>query len=211
MKYLIEIIDGKKSFHNKIVLENINLKVIRGKKYGIIGNNGSGKSVLLKLIVGFYCLDEGIVKYNNSIIRRDIQFIQNSGIVIDNPSFIESLTGYENLKIISEIKNVVTEKQIQDILRTFKLDKYSEIKVKDYSLGMLQKLRIAQAIFENPELLILDEPTNGLDSDTVDLIYEILLKYVDNGGTLIFTSHNSKDISILCDEIYQIKDKKIIN
>ena len=157
----------------------------------------------MKCICGFSLLNQGRIICNNKTINKDIDFIQDTGIIIETPEFINDLTGYKNLKIIAEIRNVIDDKDILKTMEILDLEKDKDKKVGKYSLGMKQKLRIAQAIMEKPKILILDEPTNGLDKRSVVIVREILKKFIKKGGTLVMTSHNKEDMDILCDQVYE--------
>ncbi|MCB2360859.1 ABC transporter ATP-binding protein [Clostridium estertheticum] len=210
MSNIIEVKNATKKFKNKIIFENLSLNIEEGKSYGFIGYNGCGKSVLFKVICGFSLLNSGEILYDNKKIGKDIDFIGDTGIIIETPSFLSDLSGFKNLEIIAEILNKISENEINDVLKLVGLFEDKDKKVSKYSLGMKQKLRIAQAIMEKPAILILDEPMNGLDKKSVEIIRNILKNHVNNGGTLLITSHNADDIEILCENVYEFDDGKIL-
>lgn len=206
---VIEFVNYTKKFRNEVVLDNINITFEKGGFYGIIGKNGSGKSVLFKAICGFIKPTNGFVKVNGKKIGVDEDFPKNVGAMIEKPGFLQSYTGYKNLKFLSEINNVITDKEIHDIMKLVELNPISEKIVKDYSLGMKQRLGIAQAIMENPDIIILDEPMNGLDSAGVKLVREVLKLLHSKGKTLIISSHNDEDIKELCNLVYRVEDNTV--
>ena len=203
---VIKINNATKKYKNKIVFRNVNLDVEKGKSYGFVGYNGCGKSVFFKAICGFSLLTEGQVICNGKVIGKDIDFIADAGVVIEAPEFINDLSGYKNLKIISEIRKCIDDNQIYATLKLVGLYKEKDKRVRSYSLGMKQRLRLAQALMERPEILILDEPTNGLDKESVKNLYDILNSFVKNGGTLLMSSHNKSDIDSCCDVVYEFEN-----
>lgn len=204
------ILENVTKSYNKInVFEHIQIEFPENKKCFIEGINGSGKSVLLKLICGFSVPDEGKIKVNNYEIGKDYDFIQNAGICINSPEFFNNLSGMENLLEIAKIKKIATKEKIYQFCELFELEDDIEKKYKYYSLGMKQKLRIIQAIMEDPEILILDEPFDALDKQSK----ESLKKYLENfikvpKHTLIYTSH-TKEYKDFADIIYSIEGKNI--
>lgn len=203
---MIEIRNAGKSFKEQCIFQNVNLDIQKGKAYGILGHNGCGKSVLLKTICGFSRLSEGSITYHGKQIGKDIDFLPNAGVIIEHPEFISDLSGYKNLQILAEIQHKIDNTRIDEVLKMFNLYDERNKKVGHYSIGMKQKLRLAQAIMEFPEILILDEPTSGLDQQSIEQLYDILNTYKQQGGTLIMTSHNKNDIDILCDFVYEYQN-----
>lgn len=209
MDTIIKIEDATKRFKDKVVFENLNLCIERGKSYGFVGYNGCGKSILFKTICGFSRLNEGRIIYKDKQIGKDIDFIFDAGVLIETPNFIGSLSGYKNLKIIAEIQKKISDEQILQTMKLFDLYEDRNKKVRAYSLGMKQKLRLAQAFMEQPDVLILDEPTNGLDKKSVQNLHEILNRFVHDGGTLLLTSHNQDDIYACCDTLYEFENNTL--
>lgn len=193
-----------------IILDNINYTFEKGKIYVIIGRNGSGKTMLLRAICGLIFPDNGEVYIDDKQLHKDISFPDNCGVIIENSELLPNFSGFENLKILSKIKKTASDNDIIFALETVGLEPQNKKKVKAYSLGMKQGLSIAQAIFENPELLLMDEPTNALDEKGVDMIRNILQKFRDNDAIILIASHNKEDIEILADEIINISDGKIM-
>ena len=200
----IELVDLCKSYKTIPVVDHISLSFEKGKCYGIVGRNGSGKSVLLKLIAGYAVPDSGKVIIQGKQEKKDIDFIQNAGVVINSPQFISSMSGIDNLKFLADIRGLITEDTIWETLKLLELADSAKKKVKTYSEGMRQRLRIAQAIMENPEILLLDEPMNSLDQQGVLLVRKLLKEYVSRGNTILFTSHLKEDMEELADEVYEI-------
>lgn len=209
MTEVISIENLSKSFKGKTVLENINLHLEKGKIYGIVGDNGSGKTVLLKLICGFLKPDTGKVTVNGKVIGKDRDFPEDTGIIIEAPGFLPNYSGMKNLEYLASIRGKIGKTEIRAAMRTVGLDPESKLKVGKYSLGMKQRLGIAQAIMENQSLLVLDEPMNALDKGAVAQMRELLLQFKQQGKTLLIISHNDADISTLCDEVYEFDGTNI--
>lgn len=200
----IELTGVRKCFGGEEVLKRLDFSVERGSVYGIVGNNGSGKTVLMKCICGFLPVTEGLVKVGGKYIGREIDFPQSLGVIIETPGFLVNMSGRRNLEILADLRGKLGREQITEALLRVGLDPSLKRAVGKYSLGMRQRLGIAQAIMENPELLILDEPFNGLDKHGVDEIRELLLYEKRRGKTILLASHNSEDIRILCDRVFEM-------
>lgn len=199
-KYIISTKNLTKQYGEKNVVNNVNLNIEKGKITGIIGRNGSGKTVLLKMLVQLYYPSSGEITYINGIdVTNDF------GVLIDT-GFLENETGFKNLYVLSSLKGKIKKNEIYDIMNYVKLDPWSKTKYKNYSTGMKQKLKLAQALMEKPRVLILDEPFNGLDQESVSYFREELLKLKQKGVTIIITSHFWEDIEKLCDIVYEMKD-----
>lgn len=193
-----------KRFGEEMVLKETTMTMKRGKVYGIVGNNGSGKTVLMKCICGFLPVTSGSICVGQKYIGRDTDFPESLGLIIETPGFLTEYTGRKNLEILADLKRKVSGKGIRECLQKVGLDPDLKKPVSKYSLGMRQRLGIAQAIMENPEFLILDEPFNGLDKKGTADIRAILLELKKQGKTILLASHNSIDIDILCDEVYEM-------
>lgn len=205
----IEVKQCTKTIKGKMILDNINLQLEKGKIYGFVGKNGSGKTMLFRAICGLIKPSEGSISIDGEFLHKDISFPRNVGVIIEAPGFWDELTGYENLELLSKIKGLIGEKEIQHAIERVGL-KHDDSRIyKKYSLGMKQRLAVAQAIMESPELLILDEPTNGLDEEGIDLIRNIILEENQKGTTVLIASHNKEDISILAEKIYRLIDGKL--
>lgn len=198
-----------KSFKGKTVLEDVNMRLQEGRIYGIVGDNGSGKTVLLKLICGFMKPDSGTVTVNGKVIGKDADFPENTGIIIEAPGFLPNYSGMKNLEYLASIRGKIGKEQIESAMKTVGLDPSSKLRVGKYSLGMKQRLGIAQAIMENQQLLILDEPMNALDKDAVEEMRKLFLSFKASGKTMLIVSHNEGDISTLCDEVYEFDGARI--
>lgn len=206
---LIEVVNVSKSFRGQVLFNQVNAVFEQGKIYGITGPNGSGKSVLFKLICGFIKPDQGEIKIHPDYQSKNADFPSNFGIIIDRPGYIAGQTGFENLKRWADIQNKISHEDIRNTMRLVGLDPDARQKMRSYSLGMKQKIALSQAIMENQEVLILDEPFNALDIDSVQNVRDLLLKYRQDGKTIILTSHNREDIDLLCDQVYQIRNQKL--
>lgn len=192
-----------KHFKNRTIFENINLEFESGKIYGIVGPNGCGKSVLFKILSGLMQPNSGQILYNEKELYKDIHILPSIGLVINDPQFYNYLSGYENLYILASIKNLISEQDIINILKKVGLQN-DKSKVKTYSTGMKQRLALAQAIMENPDVLILDEITNGIDKTGLNMVYDLLKQEKENGKIIIITSHRIQDIKVLCDVVYEM-------
>lgn len=200
----IKVIDVCKSFGKQEVLLNFNMEVGYGKSVGLVGNNGSGKTVLMKCICGFLRPDSGKIFVEGLRIGKDADFPHSLGAIIETPGFLPTLTGFKNLKILASLKGLISDDDIYEVLERVGLDPYLKKPVSKYSLGMRQRLGIAQAIMENPNILILDEPFNGLDKNGVAKMRELILEMKRDGKAIILASHNAKDIETLCDEVIEM-------
>lgn len=209
MSNMIEITNLCKSFKDTKVLNDITIKIKKGNIIGIIGRNGSGKTVLFKCICGLVSPTKGTVKINNKILGKDIDIPNNIGAIIENPGFLPNYSGFKNLKFLAMIKNQINNEHIKDTIKLVGLNPDSKKHVGKYSLGMRQRLGIAQAIMENPDILILDEPMNGLDNEGVKDMRKLFLSLKEQGKTILLASHNKEDIEVLCDEVYMM-DKGIL-
>ena len=204
----IELDNVSKNFKNQTVLENVNLKLESGKIYGLVGRNGSGKSVLLKIMTGLMEPSDGIIKYGGIPLKKG-QYAKDVGIVLDCIGFMPEYTAKENLLLLAKINKKTGEERINEILKQVGLEPDSKKVYRKFSLGMKQKLAIAQAFMEEPKVLLLDEPMNALDEEGVEEIRQLLLKYRQPGRCILITSHNREDIEILCDEVYQVQNNQI--
>jgi ABC-2 type transport system ATP-binding protein len=188
----------------------VNLDIEKGKIYGVVGVNGSGKSVLFKLICGFIFPDKG------DVYVRDVKlgggknrFPENVGIIIDGSGFIPNKTGFENLKELALIRDIITDGKIKETMNMVGLDEKLKQKVKNYSLGMKQKLAIAQAIMEEQDILVLDEPFNALDEESTKTIRSLFIDLKNEGKTILITSHIKEDIQTLCDHVLKINSARL--
>lgn len=200
----VELTNVRKCFGEEEVLKKLDFSMERGKVYGIVGNNGSGKTVLMKCICGFLPVTEGLVKVGGKYIGREIDFPESIGVIIETPGFLANLSGRRNLEILAGLRGKLKREDITEVLLRVGLNPDLKKPVSKYSLGMRQRLGIAQAIMEEPEFLILDEPFNGLDRHGVEEIRRLILKEKEKEKTILLASHNSEDIRILCDRVFEM-------
>lgn len=205
MNDAVKLSDLSKSFHGELILKKINHTFEQGKIHGIMGFNGSGKTVMFKCICGFLKPDGGAVFVNGKQIGKDVDFPDNLGMIIENPGFLLHLSGYENLKRLAAMRGRIGKEEICRSMRRVGLDSDSRKKVGQYSLGMRERLGIAQAIMENPDLIILDEPFNGLDKRGAKEVCDLLSELRENGKTILIASHNMLEIEWLCDSICEME------
>ncbi len=187
-----------------MILRDINVEFDDGKIHGIIGRNGSGKTMLMKCICGFIRPTEGEITVAGKRIGVDCDFPESVGVIIETPEFIPYYSGYKNLKLLADIRRKITADDIKRSIELVGLDPNLKKPVKKYSLGMRQRLGLAQAIMEDPDLLILDEPMNGLDKDGVGEMRKYLLDLKAQGKTILIASHSSEDIELLCDGVVEM-------
>lgn len=200
----IEVKNVYKSFGKEQVLKNISLSIPPGSIYGVVGNNGSGKTVLMKCICGFMKCDRGTIWVNGKQIGKEIDFPDHLGVIIETPGFIPNLSGYKNLKILASLKGRIGKQEIRETLHKVGLNPDMKKPVTKYSLGMRQRLGIAQAIMENPKVLVLDEPFNGLDRHGVVEMRMLLKELKAEGKAILLASHNAQDIEELCDHVQDL-------
>lgn len=201
---IITINNVSKHFKEGTALKNVTISFEKGKIHGIIGRNGSGKTVLFKCICGFITPSTGEIVVDGKRIGKDTDIPENVGIIIEEPSFLPNYSGYRNLRLLASINNKINKNIIRATITKVGLDPNSKKHVGKYSMGMRQRLGIAQAIMEDPQILIFDEPMNGLDNAGVKEIRELLKKLRSEGKTIILASHNSEDISELCDTVCEM-------
>lgn len=209
MNVAIKLENVSKSYNGITILNNINLEINKGKCVGIIGSNGSGKSVLFKTICGFVSPDKGSTFIRGLKLGEKIDFPENVGVFINEPGYISIFNGFQNLKFLADINNKIDDKKIKQTMEKVGLNPNNKAKVQDYSLGMKQKLGIAQAIMEDQDILVLDEPFNALDYKTYEDIKNIIKSLKDEGRTILLTSHNFEDIEQLCDSVYLIEEGRL--
>ena len=206
----IEIKNLTKKIKGNTVLENVNHTFESGRVYGLHGRNGSGKTMLLRSICGLILPTEGSVVIDGKVVGKDIECPESVGIIIEHMSMVDDMTGFDNLKALAKINNSVSDDDIRMCLTDVGLDPEDKRKVKKYSLGMKQKLNIAQAVMEKPKLLLLDEPTNGLDKESIAKFYDILKRLKADGTLIIIASHITEDLDALCDEIIEVEEGKLV-
>nr|WP_300849464.1 ATP-binding cassette domain-containing protein [uncultured Acetatifactor sp.] len=203
-QFVIEVKNVSKSFKGIPVLNDINITCRSGKIYGIIGYNGSGKTVLFKCICGFLHVESGEISVNGRVMGKEMDMLEHAGIIIEEPGYIRNLSGYRNLEYLYRITHKKDPAVIHSIMLKVGLDPQSRKKVCHYSLGMRQRLAIAQATMEDQAILILDEPMNGLDREGVAEMRKFFLEQKERGKLILLASHNKDDIELLCDEVYEM-------
>lgn len=203
MEYAIEVKHVSKAFRETLALQDVDVNFAHGRIHGIIGRNGSGKTVLFKCICGFMAVSEGEIRVAGKPVRPSVA--QNIGIIIENPGFIGSMSGLRNLMMLAAIHRQVGKSEIVEVLKRVGLDPAMRKHVRKYSLGMRHRLGIAQAIMEKPDILILDEPMNGLDKQGVTEIRALLKALNEEGTTILMSSHYAEDIEALCDTVHEME------
>lgn len=206
----IEVKNVTKRIHKNTVLENVSAVMHEGRIYGLQGVNGSGKTMLMRMIIGLIRPSEGCVSINGKILGKDIEFPESIGFLLENPAFLGRYSGFDNLKMLSGIRKVCGTEQVQDSIRAVGLDPADKKKYKKYSLGMKQRLGIAAAIMEEPDIVILDEPTNALDEAGISLVKDILLRQKERGTLVIVSCHDISILKELSDEIFKMDAGRII-
>ncbi len=191
------------------ILDHVSIECEAGKIYGLIGRNGSGKTMLMKSILGFVHCDSGSIEVFGKAIGKDVDYVPDTGIIIETPVFIGYYSGYKNRKLLADIKRNIDDKRIREVMAFVGLDPDMKKAVRKYSLGMRQRLGLAQAIMEDPKLLILDEPFNGLDTEGVEEMRRCLLGLKEKGTTILLASHSKEDVGVLCDEVYEMEHCRI--
>lgn len=205
---MIQLEHVAKAYKNKVIFRDLSLEIPTGASVAVIGYNGSGKSVLLKLIAGFSRPDSGTISVDGQVIGKDVDFIQNAGVFINAPQFMNSATGYENLMMLAEINNKIGKDGVLAILDRVQLTEAKDKKVRTYSQGMIQRLRIAQAVMESPDILIMDEPLNALDKDGIDIAHAIFQEYNDDASkTLLFASHNAEEVKAFATSVLRVENE----
>lgn len=207
---MIQLQTVTKRIKENTVLDNVSYTFKSGFVYGLYGQNGSGKTMLLRAISGLINLDSGSIFIDGEKLHDKIEFPPETGIVIENMELLPECSAKRNLQMLAKIKNIADEKDIIFSLERVGLDPDSDKKVKKFSLGMKQRLNIAQAIFENQKIILLDEPTNALDEDAVQLIYKIIREEKSRGATIIVATHHKEDLKEVCDVILKIAEGKIV-
>lgn len=207
---MIQLQNVTKRIKENTVLDNVSYTFKSGFVYGLYGQNGSGKTMLLRAISGLINLDSGSIFIDGEKLHDKIEFPPETGIVIENMELLPECSAKRNLQMLAKIKNIADEKDISFSLERVGLDPDSDKKVKKFSLGMKQRLNIAQAIFENQKIILLDEPTNALDEDAVQLIYKIIREEKSRGATIIVATHHKEDLKEVCDVTLKIAEGKIV-
>ena len=204
---MVEIKNYCKSIKSRPILNNVSYNFDYGKIYGIYGHNGSGKTMLLRAIAGLLVPDSGSVVIDGKVLHKDMSFPPSIGIVIENMNLLPQYNAFDNLKILGKIKKTATDEDIKTALERVGLK--SDLKVKKFSLGMKQRLNIAQAVFEKQKIILLDEPTNALDNDGVQLIYKLLKEEKERGALVVITTHHKEDLEEVCDVVLKMTEGEL--
>ena len=205
----VEVKNYSKKLKGRNVLDNVSYKFEGGNIYGLYGRNGSGKTMLMRAVAGLIFPTSGEVIIDGKVLHKEISFPKDMGVIIENMELMQQYDAYDNLKILGKIRKTATDDDINSTLEKVGLHDVKGKKVRTYSLGMKQKLAIAQAIFEHPKLLLLDEPTNALDEESINDIRKLLLELKEKGVLIIVASHNKEDIELLSDVKINMADGKI--
>lgn len=206
---MIQIKDLNLTIRKTEILKGISLELEDGKIHGLIGRNGSGKTMLMKCICGFVHPTSGTIKVNGKYVGKDLDFPQELGVIIEKPAFLPHLSGFANLRLLAKARKRIGDAEIYEVMERLSLDPGNCLPVRKYSLGMKQRLGIAQAIMEKPGLLVLDEPMGALDEEGVRDVRRILLELKQQGTTILLSSHNAEDIRMLCDTSYCLQKGKL--
>lgn len=204
---MVEIKNYCKSIKSRPILNNVSYNFEYGKIYGLYGHNGSGKTMLLRAIAGLLVPDSGSVVIDGKVLHKDMSFPPSIGIVIENMNLLPQYNAFDNLKILGKIKKTATDEDIKTALERVGLK--SDLKVKKFSLGMKQRLNIAQAVFEKQKIILLDEPTNSLDNDGVQLIYKLLKEEKERGALVVITTHHKEDLEEVCDVVLKMTEGEL--
>lgn len=204
---MVEIKNYCKSIKSRPILNNVSYNFEYGKIYGIYGHNGSGKTMLLRAVAGLLVPDSGSVVIDGKVLHKDMSFPPSIGIVIENMNLLPQYNAFDNLKILGKIKKTATDEDIKTALERVGLK--SDLKVKKFSLGMKQRLNIAQAVFEKQKIILLDEPTNALDNDGVQLIYKLLKEEKERGALVVITTHHKEDLEEVCDVVLEMTEGEL--
>lgn len=207
----IEVHEYEKTISSNTLLSNINISLTSGNIYGFQGKNGSGKTMLMRAISGLILPTSGYVEVDGKRIGKDIDFPQDIGVLIENPGFIGSYSGFENLRLLASLKNRVSDEKIADLMKQLSLDPADNKKFRKYSLGMKQKLGIIAAVMEEPEIIILDEPFNALDEKSCEIVNDMLLKLKADNKIIIIACHDKEELFRIADVVYVIENGEVKN
>jgi len=210
MEHTVELMNVTKTIHKNTVVESVSLLLSSKKVTGLMGINGSGKTMLMRLITGLIRPSKGTVKIDGKELHKDISFPESCGLLLENPAFVESYSGYGNLELLTSVKGVATKEDIRNTILLVGLNPDDKKKYRKYSLGMKQRLGIAAAVVERPDIVILDEPTNSLDSDGVEMVKEVIKEQKRRGALVVLACHDMQILRELSDVIYKIEDGVIV-
>ena len=213
MEDIMELIvtNISKKIKRNVILSNISLHLKSGNIYGFVGPNGSGKTMLFRALSGLMKVDSGEIRLDKKVLKKDIDILPNLGIILENAGLYPEFTGMENLEMLAKVNKKVQREEIENTIRRVGLNPADKRLYRKYSLGMKQRIVIAQAIMEQPDILMLDEPTNALDENGIDKIRHIILEEKERGALILIASHNKEDITLLADQVFYINNGRLIN
>lgn len=213
MEDIMELIvtNISKKIKRNVILSNISLYLKSGNIYGFVGPNGSGKTMLFRALSGLMKVDSGEIRLDKKVLKKDIDILPNLGIILENAGLYPEFTGMENLEMLAKVNKKVQREEIENTIRRVGLNPADKRLYRKYSLGMKQRIVIAQAIMEQPDILMLDEPTNALDENGIDKIRHIILEEKERGALILIASHNKEDITLLADQVFYINNGSLIN
>ena len=206
----VELIEVTKRIKQATVIDNVTETLYGGSIVGLKGINGSGKTMLMRLISGLIKPTSGLVKINGKVLGKDISFPESIGMLIENPAFLDHYSGFKNLELLASIKQIIGSEKIRETITRVDLNPDDGKHYQKYSLGMKQRLGIAAAIMESPDIVILDEPTNSLDSDGVQIVKDIVTEERDRGALVVLANHDYEILKFLSDEIIEIKQGQVV-
>ncbi len=201
---IISVSNVTKKFRENTVLDNVSLEIEKGSVTGLVGRNGSGKTILMKCVLGLVSPTSGIITVRDKRVGKDIDIPENIGVIIETPGFLPNFSGYNNLMQLAKIRRKIGKAEVRAAIQRVGLNPDDKKHVGKYSLGMRQRLGLAQAIMEDPDILILDEPMNGLDKEGVKDMRQYLLDLKAQGKTILIASHSAEDIDVLCDTVCEM-------
>lgn len=202
----INVVNYSKIIKGRVILEDVNLSLESGRIYGLKGVNGSGKTMLLRALCGLIYPTSGYVEVDGEKLRKNISFPRSVGALIESPAFLDNFTGYKNLEMIASLKEIASRQDIEDALTETGLDPYDARTYKKYSLGMKQKLGLACCFMEKPDIILLDEPFNALDEESVEKIKKIMIRHKERGALIVLACHDGQSLLSLSDEIYNVAE-----
>ena len=205
----INVVNYSKIIKGRVILEDVNLSLESGRIYGLKGVNGSGKTMLLRALCGLIYPTSGYVEVDGEKLRKNISFPRSVGALIESPAFLDNFTGYENLEMIASLKEIASRQDIEEALAETGLDPHDARTYKKYSLGMKQKLGLACCFMEKPDIILLDEPFNALDEESVEKIKKIMIRHKERGALIVLACHDGQSLLSLSDEIYNVVEGRV--
>lgn len=208
---VLEMKEVTKRFRKNTVIDHVSLRITSGTIVGVRGINGSGKTMLMRLMCGLIYPTEGTVSVNGKILGKDIDFPESVGLLIENPSFLDNYSGFQNLKMLAGVRNLISDEEIKETIRLAGLDPEDRKKYRKYSLGMKQRLGIAGAIMEHPDMILLDEPVNALDTAGIEELKTLVAREKKRGALIVLTCHDTNILEEISDEIYFMENGRILD